>query len=417
MRENGYLKIKEQLGSILEASNDAITVQDFNGNILLWSRGAEKTYGYSENEALKMNISQITPRKCQKEIQHVIQDIKDGKVIDSFETTRIKKDGGLIPVWISFSVLKESEESPIGFLTIERDIEERKLSEQREWANKKEISNLESHKANFMRKMSHEFRTPLHAILGFNEIITTELRQIETPPNVLEYLDKIKVSATHILNLVDNILHLEKVKSRAHRPVVEGYSIAELIREVSAIVEPIIQKNDNLFDVEFDKKIGNIRTDVLKLRQILINLLSNAGKFTKNGEVSISVEKHQEGLNNYFVFKVKDTGTGIKNEFLDKVFDEFTQGDHNKNSEHAGSGLGLAICKKFAELMEGTLEVESVFGEGATFTLKLPEEIKFDLIKTPEIKQPLIDRNLRILVADDTQENIILLKHFVYRWY
>lgn len=226
-------------------------------------------------------------------------------------------------------------------------------------------------KSNFLANMSHELRTPLNAILGYNEILIEEA-VMDDNTQYLADLNKIKIAGKHLLSLIDDILDLSKIEAGKMEVNVEHFALKPLIEEVYNTVLPMIDKNNNTFLLDYDDSISIIKADLTKLRQILFNMLSNAGKFTEDGLIKLSVMSEKLDAENWVVFSVKDTGIGMNREQLNRLFISFSQAEEVTARKYGGTGLGLAITYKLCQLLGGSINVDSVPGVGTTFTVRIP---------------------------------------------
>jgi len=226
-------------------------------------------------------------------------------------------------------------------------------------------------KTRFLANMSHELRTPLNAVIGYTNLVYEEADEAGYTA-ALPDLRKIETAAKHLLTLINDILDLSKIEAGKMELVIEEVQLPGLVKEITETATPLMQTNRNSLVVNCDADIGSIRTDVTKLRQTLLNLLSNAAKFTDHGTVTLSVERNQQYGENWIHFTVADTGIGIEATEIDQLFDAFSQADANLNRKHGGTGLGLAICRHFSHMLEGNIITESTPGEGSRFTLSLP---------------------------------------------
>jgi signal transduction histidine kinase len=234
-------------------------------------------------------------------------------------------------------------------------------------------------KSNFLANMSHELRTPLNAIIGYSEILAEDAIDAGRAEMVPD-LNKIQNSGKHLLNLINDVLDLSKIESGKMELYVEAFHIPQLIQQIFDAVKPACDRNHNQLTISCDEEIEFMWSDLTKVRQSLSNLLSNAIKFTKNGQIHLAVSKElevsaddQHDVNVIICFQIKDTGIGIKPEQLTKLFQPFSQADGSTTRKYGGTGLGLAITREFATMMGGTVTVESEYGQGTTFTLRLPK--------------------------------------------
>ncbi len=229
-------------------------------------------------------------------------------------------------------------------------------------------------KSSFLANMSHELRTPLNAIIGYSEILLEDATDRGDKASMGD-LEKIQGAGKHLLGLINDILDLSKIEAGRMDVYVEQVSLTRLVDEVKTIVDPMVKKNDNTLVIECAPDIGSLRTDVTKLKQSLINLLSNAAKFTKQGKVTLRLA-HQDGDDGkkWIRIDVSDSGIGMTPEQMARLFQAFTQADSSTTRNFGGTGLGLTITKHFCAMLGGSIDVASVAGQGSTFTILLPVE-------------------------------------------
>jgi PAS domain S-box-containing protein len=226
-------------------------------------------------------------------------------------------------------------------------------------------------KSTFLANMSHELRTPLNAIIGYSELLE-ELAEREGRPGCLPDLTKIKTAGKHLLSLISDILDISKIEAGRMELCLEYIAVPDLIEEIRTTVEPLVARNANAFEIVGEFASVSSFNDVTRLRQCLLNLLSNASKFTKKGNVRLTVTVETEEGRDWIRFDVSDTGIGMTPEQMDRLFQAFTQADASTTRKYGGTGLGLAITRKIARLMGGDVTVESTIGQGSTFTLRVP---------------------------------------------
>jgi signal transduction histidine kinase/CheY-like chemotaxis protein len=224
------------------------------------------------------------------------------------------------------------------------------------------------HKSAFLASMSHELRTPLNAIIGYSEMLY-ETAQDEGQEELLPDLAKIRDAGRHLLGLINDILDLSKIEAGKMELYFEEVDIVGLVEEARAIVEPLAAANANRLEIICPAASGRLRTDRTKLKQSLLNLLSNAGKFTHQGRIALEVRPAGSEIS----FIVSDTGIGMSEEQQGRLFQAFSQADASTTRRYGGTGLGLAITKHFCELLGGSIAVESAPGQGSTFTITLPD--------------------------------------------
>jgi len=235
----------------------------------------------------------------------------------------------------------------------------------------KAASEANSAKSAFLANMSHELRTPLNAIIGYSEMMLDEAAEKKDKAYV-DDLSKTIAAGKHLLHLINEVLDLSKIeagKMEAHTSMID---IRGLLKEITSTIEPLVKQGDNTLVVEHDSSIISFRSDMTKVRQILLNLLGNACKFTENGVITLKVQLQGTKRNRNIEFTVMDTGIGMNQENLDLLFNPFTQEDSSSTRTYSGTGLGLSISQRLCVLLGGNITVQSVKGEGSTFTVLLP---------------------------------------------
>ncbi len=226
-------------------------------------------------------------------------------------------------------------------------------------------------KSQFLANMSHELRTPLNAVILYSELLQEEAED----RNVTEFvpdLEKIRRAGRHLLSLINGVLDLAKVESGKMEVYLETFEVGPELEDLAGTLQPLIEQNGDTLVLDLAPDLGRMHGDVVKVRQIILNLVSNAGKFTENGSVTLEARREFDASGDRLIFRVRDTGIGMTPEQLARLFQPFMQADVSVTRKYGGTGLGLAICTEFAALMGGTVEVDSVFGEGSTFTVCLP---------------------------------------------
>ncbi|MBT7408224.1 MAG: PAS domain-containing sensor histidine kinase [Methylococcales bacterium] len=279
------------------------------------------------------------------------------------------------------TVLLDHEKEPV-IIEAFVDLTERKVAEQesqiaKELAQQNEFEKQLAMTANktksvFLASMSHELRTPLNAIIGYSDYIEDIVADEDFDQDDLIFSNKnINRSGKNLLALINNILDLSKIEADKSELFIESFNIGELCEHTLLTVDVLAKKNNNEMKF-FIEGNNHFFTDEMRFNQIILNLLSNACKFTKNGVVELSIKFYEKEGREWLQASVKDSGVGMSSTQLDKVFDEFAQAESNTSKEFGGTGLGLSICKKLAKLMKGDLEAASHFGKGSCFTLNIP---------------------------------------------
>jgi signal transduction histidine kinase len=227
-------------------------------------------------------------------------------------------------------------------------------------------------KSIFLAKMSHELRTPLNAVIGYSEMLRDELPESPGWEQKAADLDRINAAGRHLIALVNDVLDLSRIESDNLHVQNEEVVIASLLEEVIATVAPLLKVQDNRLDLQISADVTTVVADPLKLRQSLINLLSNAAKFTSRGVITITVMRRQGRTGERLMIEVRDTGIGISADGLQRLFQNFSQAERNTSSRFGGTGLGLALTRRFCQSMGGSVEVESQVGVGSSFRIDIP---------------------------------------------
>ena len=235
----------------------------------------------------------------------------------------------------------------------------------------RQLAKASQHKSQFLANMSHELRTPLNAIIGVSEMLREDAEALKQDT---EPLDRVLGAGRHLLALINDILDLSKIEAGRMELQLESFALGPLIDGVVKTVEPLAAKNANQVAVHCDAAIGTMHGDEMRLRQALLNLMSNANKFTDHGSITIDAQQTQEDGCDWVTIAVADTGIGMTPEQMGKLFQEFSQADASTTRKYGGTGLGLAISKRFCQMMGGDITVESEPGKGSVFTVRLPRE-------------------------------------------
>ena len=237
----------------------------------------------------------------------------------------------------------------------------------------RQLAEASQHKSQFLANMSHELRTPLNAIIGVSEMLREDAEALKQD---LEPLDRVLGAARHLLALINDILDLSKIEAGRMELALSSFALAPLIADVVKTIEPLAAKNSNKIAAHYDAGTGMMHADQMRLRQALLNLMSNANKFTERGAISIDTREGQENGRDWITIAVADTGIGMTPEQMGKLFQEFSQASSSTASKYGGTGLGLVISRRFCQMMGGDITVESEPGRGSTFTIRLPRIVE-----------------------------------------
>jgi signal transduction histidine kinase len=319
-------------------------------------------------QQLGNRIGELSQEKsdCQKRLQHSqTQVAEQGRSLERYQTDLDK---------VSLQAQNTKAEAQKARLQVQKarvEIQKYKLEAQRAKVQSQAANQA---KAQFLANMSHELRTPMNAIIGYTEILQEDARERHQDEFIPD-LQKIHGASYHLLDLINNLFDMSRIESSRMDLYLETFDIAPMIQDVAATVAPLLEKQSNILKVDCDSALGTMSADLAKVRQNLLNLLSNANKFSQQSTITLLVMRETRDSMDWILFKVSDQGIGITSEQIKKLFQAFTQADSSPTRRYGGSGLGLAITKQFCEIMGGDISVESQFGKGSTFIMRLPAKV------------------------------------------
>ena len=271
-------------------------------------------------------------------------------------------------------------------------------------------------KSQFLANVSHELRTPLNAIMGYSEMLMEDAAEAGAEQAVAD-LEKINTSGKHLLELINTLLDISKIEAGKMDIHLETFSVADMVKEVTAVIRPLAQKNSNRLEVQCDNDTGSMNADLTKVRQVLFNLLSNACRFTEHGTVAMHVVRESSGEADWLLFRVRDTGIGLTGEQIGRLFQEFAQAEASTARNYGGTGLGLALSRRLCRMMGGDIEVESKVGEGSVFTVRLPRRVEVSHEDSESVAEspvrPVISGASTVLVIDDDATVRDLMQRFL----
>ncbi|BBE31901.1 hypothetical protein OSSY52_20420 [Tepiditoga spiralis] len=422
-------KLLEITQKLFELSPDFILIVDFNQNIVKVSQSILDTFEYKEEELLNKNIKYFLKDSDLITVENTHNKILEGNFINNTKIYMKKKNGTYLPLRIS---AKASKELKLIF-GVGRDVSAEELTLKKLQMAAKKEAEASKLKTNFLANMSHEIRTPLSAIIGAIELLSEYNYTNEQE----ELINILRSSSDTLLELINNILDLSKIESGHLSFEFIDFSPSIMFENIENIFRPLANKKGINFYLENNmSKKYNLKSDPTRLKQVLVNLISNAIKFTSEGSVSLSINELESNEKTVKLeFKVKDTGIGIPKEKINTIFESFNQADNSITRKFGGTGLGLAISKKIIEKLGGKIIVESVLNAGSTFkfVLEIEKSNKFiekdntlniDTIKSSEItiliaedndinqkilKMMLKDKNFNIHMASDGEEAVSLI--------
>jgi signal transduction histidine kinase/DNA-binding response OmpR family regulator len=230
------------------------------------------------------------------------------------------------------------------------------------------------HKSTFLANMSHELRTPLNAIIGYSEMLQEDAVD-EGAESLVPDLKRVNAAGKHLLELINSILDLSKIEAGKMELQLEDFGVGEMVEDIRAIIQPLAEKNRNRLEIDCGPGVGSMRADLIKVRQVLFNLLSNSCKFTEEGDVCLAVGRESVAGDDWLTFLVSDTGIGLTSDQIGRLFQEFSQADTTTTRKYGGTGLGLALSRRLCRLMGGDITVTSEPGRGSSFTVRLPADV------------------------------------------
>lgn len=351
---------------VIEQMDDGMIVLDNRNQVVDINPAAARLIGRTTNQLIGQ-----TGGKLFAEWPHLIDQYRD--VAKATAEIQLHVGTKIRHIYLNILPLYDRYQRLNGRLIVIRDITEQKEVQLALQIAKEKADAANQAKSTFLATMSHELRTPLAAIIGYSELIT-EKSKLFGYEKIVPQLGQIGAAATHLNALIGNILDMSKIEA-GHMDVVNSqFSVQELIDNTLTTIQPLVAKNGNTLALHLPPDLGQMYADRTKVHQILLNLLSNATKFTEKGTITLEVQLLTEQDNPTYHFRISDTGKGIPEEKITQLFQPFVQVDSSRTRKYGGSGLGLAISYKFCQMMGGDLRLESELGHGTTLYLSLPAQ-------------------------------------------
>ncbi len=381
---------KQYFADLVSNSPVAIVTLDVNHNVVSCNPAFERMYGYRESEVFGRNLDDfITTEATRSEAVRYTEQALASRPVQIISRRR-RKDGSLVDVEV-LGVPVVVNGRRVGLMALYHDITELLHA-------RSEAEAANSAKSQFLASMSHELRTPLNAIIGYSEMLQEDALERGAEAFVPD-LQKIHSAGKHLLTLINDVLDLSKIEAGKVQLYLETFEVAPLVEQVAATVRPLVEKNANQLTVRCAPGVGAMHSAATRIRQVLLNLLSNASKFTDHGVIALEVERADDDV----IFRVRDTGIGMTPEQLERLFQAFSQAEASTSAKYGGTGLGLAISRRFCQLMGGDVEAESTPGQGSTFTVRLPSSAPDEGAPHPRADSVVRPANGagRVLVIDD----------------
>jgi len=365
----------KRLATVIHDAYDAITMQELDGTITSWNRGAEQMYGYSASEAIGMNIAELIPAGKRREQAGRLKKLHSGRALASYETQRLTRDKRILDVWLTQTVLKDDAGKPVAIATTERDITARKKQEKENARllgelvrSNGQLNRLNRFKDKIMAMVAHDLRNPLFAISGFTRFLLDSNRNENLSEKQLDMVKRIHKAGEYMGKLINHLVDFQKIEQGKLTLQRETHDLAAVVRERIDLCELAARNKDIRFLTRL-KDVPRFKFDKTRIEQVIDNLISNAVKYSPPGS-SIELALSAEGTT--AAFSVKDEGPGISRENQKLLFGEFeTLGAKPTGGEDA-IGLGLNIVKGLVQLHGGSVQVDSEPGAGATFSVRLP---------------------------------------------
>jgi two-component system sensor histidine kinase/response regulator len=404
---------ESRLRAIFEATFDAIVGMNSSGIITDWNKQAENIFGWTSDEMIGKPLSEfIIPERHRTDYIKGMQRFShtgEGPVINkTIELEALKKSGEEFPIQISIKPVHIGEDYI--FLAFIADITERKLNETELIGAKQKALNAAHSKAVFLANMSHEIRTPLNGIIGMTDLL------LETPLNEQQtkYARIVQTSGSGLLAIINDILDFSKIDAGKLSLELIDFNPSNLVEEQAEILASKASEKGISLMTQIDSDLPTaVKGDPGRIGQVLLNLIGNAIKFTKEGGVLVRLSAQSISPDKVLLkFSVDDTGIGLSKEKIERLFKPFTQADESTARKYGGTGLGLSICKQLVDLMDGTVGIESVEGNGSSFFFEIPLEVS--ILQHSNV--PKFPHVLKILVVDDDPVARRVLRKYLENW-
>ena len=364
---DNLLESENKYKAVVENAGDGIIIGNKQGEIIEANNAFYTMTGYNKEEIINKHISFLFTSDS-IEYKPLRFDLVNMGHTVIYERTIVGKNGEMIPV-----EMNSKKPSDNYYLSVIRDLRERKKAEEDLRKSNKELREAKERaeesdrlKSSFLTNMSHEIRTPMNGIIGFAELIKN---QTLTPELREDYINVILSSGQQLMNIINDVLEISKIETGHIKVESVPFDILSLLKEIVSFFKPVAERGHNELTINTSRcNLALLSGDPAKIQQVLTNLINNSLKFTENGKVEVGIITRSVEI----IFYVKDTGIGIPEQYINSIFDRFTQAQHDGINKQKGTGLGLSICKKLVKIMDGDIWVESEVGKGSTFYFEIP---------------------------------------------
>jgi len=367
------LEANNTLETLLQTALTGLGLWDLNGQLYRVNTAFAQMLGRSITEMLTLNYWQdIVAETDNTHEQQQLQALTVGEYYGPRETVYRHRDGYLIPVKV-YALLIEQRGQIYVWAQID-NISSQKRADMALQHAKKQAEEANLAKSQFLASMSHELRTPMNTIVGYSEMLEDEIKACEKA-HLVQDVKNIHIAAKHLLGIIDGILDISKIEAGKMELYLEEFEVQAMLQHVVTTIQPLIENKANALHKQYDPQLGMMYSDQIKIRQILLNLLSNAAKFSEQGIITLTVNRSYQANQDWLVFTVKDEGIGMTPEQQTHLFQIFTQTDESIGRKYGGTGLGLAISRHFTHMLGGSIDVQSEFGQGSEFIVRLPAQL------------------------------------------